>query len=271
MKDEDIDLIERYLLGQATEKEEKSVKERMAVDQEFAEDIEFMRSVILAAREKGEETFRESLREVEGSLTEKLEGQAEKEMEQEKEKKVPLFRRPWLYYAAGIAAVVAIGIFLTVNLPGRGEQLYGEYFEPYPNEVITYARGETVAGEFDHLSQEQYNLIVRAMKYYERNEFEQAAGLFGEQLEQIPANAGLIIYMAIAEMETGKTGQAIENLRYVTHIPHADLKEQAQWYLALAYLKNDQAEAAREVLTTITGQDQHPFKEKARELLRKIK
>jgi len=55
LTDQDIEQIEQYLLGELTREEKGQVEERIKNDPEFAEEVEFMRDVILATREKGKE------------------------------------------------------------------------------------------------------------------------------------------------------------------------------------------------------------------------
>jgi FimV-like protein len=80
-----------------------------------------------------------------------------------------------------------------------------------------------------------------------------------------------MVYMAISEMESGKTEQAIENLLYVNNLNEATLQDEAGWYLAMAYLKDNQKEKARHQLQDIAEQRQHPFRDRASKLLKSIK
>ena len=273
LEDKDIELIERYLLGEATSEEKNAVEQRLKRDQEFAEEVDFVRRVILATREKGEEIFRDKLNELEGSLADKLEKQADTEMGKgvETRKTVPFFRRKWFYYAATIAAVVAIGTFFMLQQGRQGPRLFGKYFTAYPNEIITYARGDQVPEGYDQFTQQEYNLIVRAMKYYERKNFEKARELFEANIRKIPENAGLMVYLSICQMQTDKHQAAIQNLEYVLGLSNPPLEKQAQWYLALAHLKNNQTAKAVELLQAIAQQPQHPFRDQAQKIVQKIK
>jgi anti-sigma-K factor RskA len=55
LNDQDIEKIEQYLLGELTREEKGQVEERIKNDPEFAEEVEFMRDVIIATQEKGKE------------------------------------------------------------------------------------------------------------------------------------------------------------------------------------------------------------------------
>jgi anti-sigma-K factor RskA len=55
LNDQDIEKIEQYLLGELTREEKGQVEERIKNNSEFAEEVEFMRDVIIATQEKGKE------------------------------------------------------------------------------------------------------------------------------------------------------------------------------------------------------------------------
>jgi len=59
LKDKDIEKIEDYLLGKLPREEEQALEQRMKNDPEFAGEVDFMRSLIMASQEKGEEKFEE--------------------------------------------------------------------------------------------------------------------------------------------------------------------------------------------------------------------
>lgn len=271
ISDKDIELIERYLLEEATTEEKEEVDRRMHEEPAFSEQVQFMRGVVKAAEDAGKEQLRKKLQEKHEQLAASLEQESEKDRTAGKGKSIPLYRRRWFYYAGGVAALLIVGLFVLLPSNNTGNRLYNTYFEAHPNELVPYARGEQVPAAFDHLSQEEYNLVVRAMKYYERGNYQEASALFEENVGRSAENAGLMVYMAISEMESGKTGQAIENLLYVNNLKEATLQDEAGWYLAMAYLKDNQEEKARNQLQDIAEERQHPFRARASKLLKELK
>ena len=271
ISDKDIELIERYLLEEATTEEKEEVDRRIHEEPAFSEQVQFMRGVVRAAENAGKEQLRKKLQEKHEQLAPSLEQESEKERDAGQGKSVPLYQRRWLYYATGIAALLIVGLFVLLPSNNTGNSLYNNYFEAQPNELVPYARGEQVPAGFGHLSQEEYNLIVRAMKHYERGNYQEASSLFEENVRRSAENAGLIVYMAISEMESGKTQQAIENLLYVNNLKEATLQDEAGWYLAMAYLKDNQQEKARNRLRDIAEESQHPYRDRASKLLKELK
>ena len=64
LKDKDIEKIENYLLGKLSQEEQKAIEKRIKEDPAFAEEVDFMRSLIMASREKGEERIEELRKEM---------------------------------------------------------------------------------------------------------------------------------------------------------------------------------------------------------------
>lgn len=59
LEDKDIERIEDYLLGKLSRKDKEAIEQRIEKNPAFAEEVDFMRSLIMASREKGEEKFEE--------------------------------------------------------------------------------------------------------------------------------------------------------------------------------------------------------------------
>ena len=149
----------------------------------------------------------------------------------------------------------------------HGNKLYNEYFKPYPNEVIPFTRGEEVPENFAHFSQEEYNLVARAMKHYQRGNYKEASELFEKHVERKKENADLIFYKGIAQLKSGKEKQAKENLNYILDIKGVDFQQEAQWYMALTYLKMNDVDSAREILNKISETPGHPYRNKAKKVI----
>jgi len=268
LTEKDTELIEQYLLGELNRKEEKQVEDRMVFDTEFADEVTFMRHVVNASKVEAKEEARKKLKSVENELAGKLEEQADKEMQNEKgirKNKILNIRRNWMYYAAALALLVAVGIYLNQIIGSR--DIYEGYFSPHPNTLISYARGSDVPKEFSRFSRQEYNLIVRAMKHYENGNYAKAAGLFEQNVEKKPENAGLVFYMAVSQLGADKTAKAINNLIFLKELDQPPYREQISWYLALAYLNDKQPEKAKALLEGISNHSDHPRSKSARELL----
>ena len=273
ISEKDIEIIERYLMGELGEKELELFEQRIKTDKEFADEVFFIEDVINASKEEGRNEFKKRLKAVEEDVVNKTEHTVDEKMREKDSgmgKTTSMFLNKWMYYAAAIAAVIVAGLFILV--PDRaGKKLYEEYFQPYPNEIIAYTRGQQVPEEFEHFNALEYNSIVQAMRYYEKNNFTEALKLFEANVEQSEKNAGILFYTSICQLETGKEEQAIRNLNYILTLSNPPLKKQAEWYLILAYLKTNQTSKANQLLGKISDIKNHPYAGKAKELLTKLK
>jgi len=269
LSEKDIELIERYLLGELGEKEAEIIDQRIKTDKKFAEEVNFMKDIIGASKKEGRNQLKERLKTVEKDVVNGIEDAVDEEMGMKaggKGKTSFLVIDKWMYYAAAMAAVIVAGVFILIP-DNTNKQLYGEFFQPYPNEIVPYTRGQQVPEKFEHLNALEYNSIVQAMKYYERDNYTEALKLFEANVEQSEKNAGLILYKSICQLETGKEEQAIENFKFILALTNPPLEKQAEWYLALAYLKTNQTSKANKLLEKIRDEKGHPYAGKAEELL----
>lgn len=272
LSDQDIEQIERYLLGELTDEEEKTVEQRINTDPEFADEVSFMRDIINVSKQEGRQHLRENLKKAEQKEAEKIEAEVNQETEAKKKqnKKIIINRRNWFYWATAAAAVF-IGLYVGVIAPStHGNKLYNEYFEPYPNEVIPSTRGEEVPENFAHFSQEEYNLVVRAMKHYQRGNYKEASELFERHVERNRENAALILYKGISQLKSGKEEQAEMNFSYLLNLKNVEFQKEAQWYKALTFLKTNDTEDAWEILRKISETPGHPYRNKAKKVIGEI-
>ncbi|MFP4048299.1 MAG: hypothetical protein ACLFT4_11145 [Bacteroidales bacterium] len=273
LSDKDIEQIERYLLGELTEEGKTTLEHRIKNDPEFAQQLNFMRDVMNVSKQKGREQLKQNLKKAEkkeaAGIEEKISQSANTKKTHNKTHHITL--RNWFYWVPAAAAAIFIGLYVGVIGPsGQGKKLYNEYFEPYPNEVIPFARGENVPEKFKHFSQKEYNFIVRAIKHYERGNYKEASDLFKQHVERKEVNAELIFYMGISQLKSGEEQQAQENLSYVLNLDEMEFQQEAQWYMALTYLKINDIESARQILKEISETSGHPYKNKAQNVIGEI-
>jgi thioredoxin-like negative regulator of GroEL len=114
------------------------------------------------------------------------------------------------------------------------------------------------------------SLLLAAMKAYEKQDYSMAETLFN-QLLSANDNPEIRFYLAIAQLETAKTNEALNNLQLLYAQPETyRYYEPTRWYLALAHLKlhqKDEAGKYLEELVKLEGE----YWDKAKELLARIK
>lgn len=176
------------------------------------------------------------------------------EIKQEKNKPV---RRGWVRYAIGVAAAAAviIALFLVIN-PGGGktnpQDLYASVYKPYDNT-------QTRAGATGTLEQA-----------YRQKNYPQVIAAY-QQLPQPVAKEKLLA--ACAYLETGETAKAqslLVSLQEDNHTrPVPEFVDDAEYYLALCYLKMGRLDEAGVLFRKIQSNPAHLYADKINETFMK--
>jgi len=163
--------------------------------------------------------------------------------------------KPVAAAATIIMAVVLLSVFSRSESP---EQLFANYFEPYPNVFEPTQRGTDAA----------LDKRATAFAMYEQKNYAEAAKLFNELLsaKQEPE---LLLLLGNANMVLNRDNEAKNN--FLTLIRDYDvLDEQAKWFLSLCYLKSGEREKAKLIWEEL-GDPKITYSEKAKNLLKKVK
>ncbi len=106
--------------------------------------------------------------------------------------------------------------------------------------------------------------LQKALDFYQKQEFSQALPFFDRYLAENPVDQRATFYQSISYLLTGSTDLSIPGLIQVSEgFGRTSWKQTAEWYLGLAYLKNDQQEEARQVFGKISSIPDHPFSREA--------
>lgn len=230
-------LIDDYLKGKLKGKALEDFEKKMKEDKSFANEVKFHKLIIEGIIESEDEKLLDVMK------------QADKEMEAPEVKKVSFLR--FYRFAALILLFFAVGAYFLFLNENETDRLYTKYFTPYPNDLVTYTRGNEVPPEFASFSQQTYSKLVTGMKAYEKRDYNLAAAVFTEVISSSPEKPELIFYLAIAQIEQGEPQKAIRNLDYLTLLPDFKYKNEVKWYLAMAYLKVGNEEEALRVLESM--------------------
>lgn len=152
-----------------------------------------------------------------------------------------------LLTAAAVVAIVFIQpVFFSPN--SNVDNLYTAYYEQYPNLLLT--RGTDSESILNNAGQE----------YNDRN-FEEVYFL----LKDVKSDKASF-YRSLALMELEKTNEAVESWQY--HLSHYDyLEHNAQFYLALSLMKIGQINESKEILKSLSADNNSTLSQKAKELL----
>ena len=169
------------------------------------------------------------------------------------------FQQKYFKWIAAATTITFILIALNqyIQKP-KPETLFQEFYTGYPNIIAPTERSKN---NIDSLTQS-------AFAAYDREAFKEALEGF-KILEEQQKTAYTSLYIGICYLELKNSIAAIEILQKAISLNNT-YSLTAKWYLALAYLQNDQPESAIEILKQYAVLEE-PFKQEAEKLYNKLK
>ncbi|MEO9853671.1 hypothetical protein [Reichenbachiella sp.] len=142
--------------------------------------------------------------------------------------------------AASVVILMTLGLYW-INVATQHDRLYQAYYEVYPP-------NPNLRGEQEDTQS--------AMEHYRRGDYQKALVVFLDKYSKRSENEDLAIYIGNCYLELNQPYAAIEYFSLGTKNQDKITSHNNQWYLALAYLKNDQVKLAKNVLNHIIDQNQ---------------
>ena len=137
--------------------------------------------------------------------------------------------------SSAIAAILIIGLFL-FNTDDTSD-LFNHNFEPFPNVyAVKGFRGD------------ESPLLKDALQLYDQEVYDEAVLIF-EKLNDNELKGYIRLYYSIALLAVNDIETSQQTLGYISHNDPA--YAEGQWYLALAYLKQDSTKQAIPILKNI--------------------
>ena len=118
----------------------------------------------------------------------------------------------------------------------------------------------------------QKALYYEAIEAYSKEEYASTILLFERYLNQVPNNRHEVsLYLGIAYLETAQLNAAKKEFQFLLENGSIKKKQDAEWYLVLTLLKQEDVKQVRTKLTKmLTQKTSHAYTEKARTLLEEI-
>ena len=110
------------------------------------------------------------------------------------------------------------------------------------------------------------------MGAYDHKDYTQAVTLLQKCLEKEPSSNykdKIELYLGLSYLESNKTTKAIAQFQDLASRENTQAFT-VDWYLALAYLKVEQIEKAKTILSKLKNGETNPYQEKAKALLLKL-
>ena len=169
------------------------------------------------------------------------------------------------FIAVVVVILIVLGVtFFFFNIKNTESDLFAEYFEPFSDVIV-------------NRNEEESDLLTIGMAAYNYEDYTIAAIRLEQFLnrddvsEDNQKNAP--IYIGISNLAIGNEYSAIKKFKAIIEQNNAFVP-QAEWYLALAYLKKNDLENCEKQLQNIQTKSQHDYSSEASKLLdemRKLK
>jgi tetratricopeptide (TPR) repeat protein len=165
------------------------------------------------------------------------------------------------FITTGIIILGILGTFIFFYNRDTNTSLFVENFRPLPDVIV-------------NRDEEENDLLTIGMSAYSHQDY-MIAILHLEEFINLENSSesnkrNALIYIGITNLALGNINKAIHNFNKITQ-QNPTFREAAQWYLALAYLKQNNLENCNQQLKIIQDDKQHEYHARAENLLGKAK
>lgn len=249
--------IEAYLNGDLSGDALKQFEHRLELDQELAAQVNLFKNIDTALLDEGALALQQQ--------TEKFGATyfVEEEKQEAKIKKLPFYRRP-LSIAASVIFLIACGLlWWFVNGTGStmsNETLFASYYE-------AYALSDMVRGEED-----QSTIFDQAMDAYGKGDLAAAARLFQSHIADQPNDMNALFSLATVYLQQSPPAleDAARYFQAVISEGNSIFVSQAQWYLALIRIRQDDREEAKLLLQELLSSEDQNLGDNAQNLMEEL-
>jgi tetratricopeptide (TPR) repeat protein len=234
MNQKQFEEIEQYLTGRMKSEERAAFEKRLASDASLKKEVETYKFLIDGVQEK--------------ALREEMET-FHREVEQKNSASNPPVRRlggfARVALAASVIVLFGIGFWMIRSQVSSDTRLFNEHFLPDP-------------GLMTPMSTTSNYEFFRGMVDYKQEKYKAAILRWESLLKQKPENDTLTYYLGVAWLAEGDASKAIYYLEK-PFIQQSIFGSDRNFYLGLAYLKNNQPEKAKEALYRSGLTNNHPL------------
>lgn len=237
---DDTDAIHDYLEGDMDKARLKAFEELLNNDSELKKEIEwhknFKDAVFVAEKEQLEQR-------VKRLMLEEKEENSKNNSVVSLPKSAPKKRFYWIAVAAALILALGLGLLFMPN--NENSLLVDELKTPYAAPVVTM--GENNSNP-DQIWQE-------SISAYQLKDYKKVISLLSEKEQNFSLNSEQKFYLGMAYLyqENGQTQKAVQYLTTAKKENPRLYEENSNWYIALAHLKANQKEVAKEYLQKIVS------------------
>ncbi|MBP8824771.1 MAG: tetratricopeptide repeat protein [Flavobacteriales bacterium] len=151
------------------------------------------------------------------------------------------------------SASLALALFLTICSCSESEQLCNRFFSPYPD-LVSQRQRNPLNGDF-----------LDAMALYADKDYAEAIPALQQVVERDARNTAARFYLVNAILAEGDPYKAEMHLDFMENYRDRNYSDQVDWYNALCWLCEGNADKAREQAEWIAGRA-HTYRTQAAEL-----
>jgi tetratricopeptide (TPR) repeat protein len=239
--------IERYNAGEMNEAEKLWFEKELEGNSKLREEVLLRKKTDLALKNHRSMELRNKLKEIEKRRAAAVPVKSHK-------------KNITLRYAAIITGVILISsIFLIKDRNLTSDEVIEKYYKPY--EVISATRSFMSTANNDFLT---------ATDYYNIHDFKNAALYFSKVLSNDPKYMEATMYKGVSNYEIKNYPVAEQEFIKVLGDNNNLFMEDAQWYLALCYIKTGDKDRAVQQLAMIKNSESL-YRKDARQILKRMK
>ena len=239
-------MIESYLDGSKEKEEREKLEILLNKDKDLFAEVELHKDINEAISDDNVFDFRNIIITLFGKKdTRKL------------EKKAGFMK--YLKYPVAAAIIVLIGFSLFQILTFKSpSEVYQIYYKPYQTDIST----RSIINSTDKI---QLSYIL-----YQEGNYEASFEILSNYLEKNIDDQAAQFYYSMNAIELDKNELAIKELLLIEENTFSPFSLHARWYLAMVYLKLNQADKARIYLEILSLED-NMYSKKAKEILKKLR
>ncbi len=237
--------IDAYLNNELKEDELNAFEEALKIDNKLKLEVEKHQLVQNALKDTSSIDFRKKLQDIDSEINTKIVS----------EKTVfSLSKINWKVAAVLFISIGLLSLLFVQNNTSKHEQLFAEYYVPYPMDDIT--RGEISS----HTSLNKLTLS------YNNENYERVIELLASN-EETKANDKLKLYLGNSYLNLNKEKKAIEVFQSIN--TESEFYKDAQWFLALTYLKINKKNRMLSILENLSV-DNNLYSNKVSQLIKNL-
>jgi tetratricopeptide (TPR) repeat protein len=261
------ELIDKYLDGKLNQEEKSAFEQKLHTETALAEQVALQKKIIAGIKSTSRANLFQMLQEEDAKMPAY---QPEVETENETEnivankteaKTITLnsaSNRQMYYWAAAVILLLLVPVFFFLEKTNSSNDIFASYFSPYPNQEVTTGDSST--------------LPAQAMQHYGNRNYANALHIFEKMMgtDTDLAEAEVQFYKGNSHLALEHPKDAITCFEAVLALAPNKYTEEAEWYLALSYVKINEEKKAEVLLKKVAADDEHPYKKDAQDLLKKL-